>query len=44
MRTALILIQAAAITLIAVIGAHGESQQSHACPLPSAQADQSCQN
>lgn len=43
MRTMLIALQATALTLFAVIGAYGESDAHHACPLPSAQADVSCQ-
>ena len=43
MRTMLIIIQATALTLFAVIGAHSESEAHHNCPLSSAQADVSCQ-
>lgn len=43
MRTALIVIQAAILATVAVIGAHGDSGKSHNCPLPAAQTEFSCQ-
>lgn len=44
MRTALILIQAAILTVIAVIGAQGDSGQAAHCPLPASQASGFCQD
>ena len=43
MRTILIAAQAGIITLLAVIGAYGESDSVQTCPLPTAKADLSCQ-
>lgn len=42
MRTTLIIIQAAALTLFAVIGAYGHTDEAGACPVSVAQADRDC--
>ena len=43
MRATLIIIQAAAITLFAVLGAYGQTDKSRpSCPLPEAQASTEC--
>ncbi|HKK85450.1 MAG TPA: hypothetical protein VJ942_07995 [Roseovarius sp.] len=42
MRTTLIIFQAAILSVLAVVGAMGETDQSQSCPLPSAQANQHC--
>ncbi len=44
MRIALITIQAAIITLFAVIGAQSDTEAKQSCPLPSAQADVLCRD
>ncbi|WP_281350469.1 hypothetical protein [Roseovarius bejariae] len=42
MRAALIIFQAAILSLLAVVGAMGDSGQDQACPLPSSQSGQYC--
>jgi hypothetical protein len=42
MRSTLIILQAAILSILAVVGAMGDSGQDHSCPLPSSQADQHC--
>jgi len=44
MRRVLIIVQAGIISLLAVVGAHSETDASQACPLPSVQTDTQCQN
>ena len=43
MRATMITLQAAILSILAVVGAMGDSGQKHSCPLPSAQADLHCQ-
>ncbi|WP_306152341.1 hypothetical protein [Roseovarius sp. MMSF_3281] len=43
MRATMIILQAAVLSILAVVGAMGDSGQDQSCPLPSAQADQHCQ-
>jgi len=43
MRNALILIQAALLSTVVVLGAQGETDHQHACPLPSVQAHAPCE-
>jgi len=44
MRTAIIALQAGAITVFAVIGAYGESDMRKTCPQPEAESAQICQD
>lgn len=42
MRATLIIFQAAILSLLAVVGAMGDSGQDQTCPLPASQAEQYC--
>jgi hypothetical protein len=43
MRATMIILQAGILSILAVVGAMGDSGQEQSCPLPSAQTDQHCQ-
>jgi len=44
MRATLIILQAGILSILAVVGAMGESGQEQSCPLPSTEANHHCQD